>query len=156
MRFASVAIVLGFLASGLAFRPAFAATATASFGVSVTVVSSCDASAPASAFGNHPIWGGSPVLITCNLPTAYNVSFSTELAASSARKATVSAKALNGRILSSSSTRLYSAGQILGRGIPARAQDDSSDQLTAFSQSAWTRDVASGAFADAVTVTITY
>ena len=82
MKLASVAFALGFLASGFASKPALAATLSSSFSVSVTIVSSCRASAPATAFGAYTAAGvnaTSPASITCTSPTPYNVSLSAEL-----------------------------------------------------------------------------
>lgn len=71
------ALVLGLLAVGLASRPVSAATSTASFAVSATVVSICQATSPPSAaygtFGSSLTKAASSVAVTCNLPTPYSV-----------------------------------------------------------------------------------
>ena len=88
MRSVSVVLALGVLAAVLAPTPACAATATASFSVSATVVSSCQATPPVSvARGTSALTlanAASSVAITCMLPTPYTVT---------ARTVTVSAAA---------------------------------------------------------------
>jgi spore coat protein U-like protein len=82
MKYASLAFALGFLALGLASRPALAATSTASFSVTVTVVSSCQVSAPATASGTYTgtrANAATPVSVACTNHTPYNVSHSTGL-----------------------------------------------------------------------------
>jgi spore coat protein U-like protein len=76
MKCSSVAFVLGLLGAVLASKPAPAATATASFAVSATVVSSCQASPPsAAAYGaaSTVTNAASAVAVTCTLPTPYSV-----------------------------------------------------------------------------------
>ena len=82
MKYTLFALALGFLASGLASRPALAATSTASFSVTATVQSSCQVSAPATASGTYTVTranASTPVSITCTNPTPYNVGHSTSL-----------------------------------------------------------------------------
>src|ERR1035437_2042366 len=82
MKYASLAFALGFLALGLASRPALAATSTASLSVTVTVVSSCQVSAPATASGTYTVTRANattPDSDTCTSHTPYNVSHSTSL-----------------------------------------------------------------------------
>lgn len=77
MKCSSVAFALGLLGMGLASNLAQAATATASFAVSATVVSSCQASPPpATAYGTFAAGttnAASAVVVTCTLPTPYRV-----------------------------------------------------------------------------------
>jgi spore coat protein U-like protein len=156
MRFAPFAIALGFSISNLASTSAFAATASASFAVSVTVQSACQASAPATAFGNYPTAGSTPVSVNCSLPTAYDVSLSADLSSSTVRTIPDPAKSLFGHVLSIGSAHIYSGGRSAGPETVARVGHESSNLQAAYSKTAWTQDVASGAFADAVTITITY
>ncbi len=131
MKFASLIFALCFLASALASKPAHAATLTASFSVSATVVSSCRASAPATAFGTYSAAGTnatSSVSVTCTNPTPYNVSYGTSLATSA------------------TATKRKMAG-------PARG---SSQPYAGYGRTAWSQPVAPGAFADSVTVTVAY
>lgn len=156
MRFASLAIALGFLASGLALRPALAATSTASFAVTATVLSSCQASAPVAAFGSDPTARRSPVSVTCNLPSPYNVSLSAALSARVAAEMSGSGKILlNNALLSYSA---HTLGRVRRAGTETTAgMGSGSSQAQAFSsQTVQERHVSSGAFADAITVTITY
>lgn len=156
MRFALFAIALGLLASGLASRPALAATSTASFGVTATVQSSCQATAPVSAFGNYATAGASPVSVSCTHPTPYNVSLSADLTASAAMKMTGPAKALLGYGLLLNSAHTNERGRTAGMDTLAGSGNGSSRAQASYSQTAQARYVSSGAFADAITVTVTY
>ena len=77
MKRSSIAFALGLLWVGLASGFASAATATASFAVSATVVSSCQASPSSAAFygvsAARMTNAASSVAITCTLPTPYSV-----------------------------------------------------------------------------------
>lgn len=156
MRFALLAIVLGFLAPGFLFSPAFAATSTASFGVSAIVQSSCQASTPVLAFGNTLTAGRTPVSVTCTLATPYNVSFSPGLTASAALRATAPGKSLTGFALPPSSVRSFGRGRVVGANSTAGTRNGSAMASELYSQNAWSQEVASSAFADAITVTVTY
>jgi spore coat protein U-like protein len=125
-------------------KPAFAATSTASFGVSATVQAACQASTPVIAFGNYATAGGAPVSVTCTNPTPYKVSLSADLTAPPATKTTEAGKVLLDYALlpASSSGQKPTAG--------------SAPAYTASGQTARAWHVSSGAFADVVTVTITY
>lgn len=79
MKYALFSFALGFLAAGLAPRPALAATSNPSFAVTVTVQAGCQVSAPATAFGIYTTAGAnstSAASVACTLPTPYNVSYS--------------------------------------------------------------------------------
>jgi spore coat protein U-like protein len=100
-------------------------------------VSSCQVSAPASAYGVNTVAKAntaSPASVTCTSPTPYDVSLSAELApnATAATRKTAGAYAMPGTARGSSHT-YASYGQAVG-----------------------TQNVAPGAFADSVTVTVTY
>ena len=77
MKCLSVAFALGLIGAGLASKTASAATATASFVVSATVVSGCQASPPSAAVNGASTTtmtnAASSVAVTCTLPTPYSV-----------------------------------------------------------------------------------
>jgi len=75
MKIALFGFAMGFLAMGLTSSSALAATSTASFSVTATVVSDCQASVPATAFGAYQS-SRAAVSVTCTNPTTYNVSLS--------------------------------------------------------------------------------
>lgn len=69
--------VIGFLASGPALRPALAATATASFSVTATVLSSCQATPSTQQFRSYATAttnAASTISVSCTQPTPYVVS----------------------------------------------------------------------------------
>ena len=156
MKFARLAIALSFLASSLSSIPTLAATSSASFAVSVTVQSACQASAPAVAFGNRPIAGSSPVSVSCTLPTAYDVSLSATLSGGATEQAASPIKTMQIYKLLADAAHTYKRDRIAGTETLARAGTESSNSATLYRQTALTQGVAYGAFADAVTVTVTY
>jgi spore coat protein U-like protein len=162
MKYASIAFVLGFLALGLASRPALAATQTASFSVTVTVVSSCRASAPATAFGTYTAAGvnaTSPASVACTSPTPYNVSLSAELvpsAIATTQKTTVSASDSLNHALLLDSAHTVNSGRTAGADTVAGTGSGSFKPNAFYRQAAGAQLVASGAFADSVMVTVTY
>jgi spore coat protein U-like protein len=87
-----VTFALALLGAGLASKPAKAATATASFAVSATVVSSCQASPPsATTYGSFAATlanAASPLAVTCTLPTPYSVVARAAVASEARRAAT--------------------------------------------------------------------
>lgn len=153
MRFASYAIALPFLVWSLTANPAFAATSSASFEVSVTVVSSCQASAPSAAFGNYSGAAGSPVSVSCTYPTAYSVSLSAPLMPSPARTAVSDKALLNSALLSNAEHNLL-RGRLAGAYSVWGARPSQTPE--AYGQNADPQYVASGAFADSVMVTVSY
>jgi spore coat protein U-like protein len=156
MRFAPFAIALGFSISSLSSTSALAATSSASFGVSVTVQSTCQASTPAVAFGNRSTTGLSPVSVSCSQPTAYDVTLSADLSGSAAGKAVNPIKTMQVYKLLAGSAQPNTAGRIAGTKTMARGGNEPSSPGSYYSRGGRTQDVASGAFADAVTVTVTY
>lgn len=153
MRFASLSIALGILAFGYISSPAVAATSSASFGVTVTVLSSCAASTPVAAFGNSATAAASPVSINCTNPTPYNVSLSADLAAPSV---TIPANSLPGYRLSPAATQGSEHNRFAGSSSLARTSHGALDAATLLRENVRTQAIASGAFADAVTVTVVY
>ena len=156
MRFASFAVALGILLSGLALRPAFAATATASFGVSATVQSACQASTPATAFGSYVTPERSNVSVSCTILTPYNVSSSAEVTTGSISEIASSSKTLLHYTLLPGSSHLVNRGQAVNTGTLASSGKGPAQAHAIFGQTAQAWHVSSGAFADAITVTVTY
>ena len=156
MRFASFEIALGFLALGLAPIPVFAATSSVSFGVSATVESTCQATSPAAAFGSYPTAARSAVSVTCTVLTPYTVTLSAPLTANDTQKVAGPAKPLAGYALSPAAAHAVYRKLVGGTSTAAAAGNGSPYARNTYGQTAWTRSVASGAFADAVTVTVTY
>jgi spore coat protein U-like protein len=137
MKYFTLAFALGFLASALASRPVLAATQTASFSVTVTVVSSCQISAPAIAPGSYTAARAnptSPVSVNCTMPTPYNVSYRTDPAPS---VTVTTRKSASPETAPGTSNRFPQPDAASGQ--PAGAQHDTP-----------------GTNADLVTVTITY
>ena len=137
MKYFTLAFALGFLASALASRPVLAATQTASFSVTATIVSSCQISAPATASRSYTAARANaafPVSVNCTMPTPYNVSYRTDPAPNvtvTTRKRTDTG--------TEPGTSTGSPQQDAASGQPAGAQHDTP-----------------GTNADLVTVTITY
>jgi spore coat protein U-like protein len=162
MKFASLIFALCFLASTLASRPALAATATASFSVTATVVSSCQASTPATAFGANTaarVNAASPASVTCTSPTPYNVSLSAELAPSvtvTTRRTAGPASDSPGSALLPDSAHTGNWGRTASAGTVAGTARGPSQPRDGYGRTAWSQYVAPGAFADSVTVTVTY
>ena len=162
MKCASFVFALGFLALGLGSKPVFAATRSASFAVTVTVLSSCQASTPATAFGIYSAAGGnaaSPVSVTCTSPTPYNVSLSAELASSTTtttRKTAGSALDSLRSALLPNSAHTVNWGRMTGMGTVAGTGSGPSQPRAGYGRTAWPQNVAPGAYADSVTVTVTY
>lgn len=107
MRSVSVVLALGVLAAVLAPTPACAATAIASFSVSATVVSSCQATPNvSSANGTLAVTmehAASATAVTCTLPTPYTVSARTITVSASVAENHKAALAGNGFLPSHSS-----------------------------------------------------
>jgi len=134
MKYTTLAVALGFMASALAV---LAATQTASFSVTATVVSSCQISTPATASRSYTaarVSPASPVSINCTMPTPYNVSYST----SPAPSVTVTTRKTAGPETTSGTSNRFSPLDAIS-GQPAEAQHDTP-----------------GTNADLVTVTVTY
>jgi len=88
MKRLSRVIALGLLVGWLGLNPALAGTATALLTVSVTVVSSCEASQP-SGLRTHSaiaLKTAPAVAVNCTLPTPYDVTFQAAESADSASR----------------------------------------------------------------------
>jgi spore coat protein U-like protein len=154
--------VVWLLVSGLTLRPAVAATASASFGVSATVQATCQASATARGvriFADGTTNKASPVSVTCSNGAQYNVNLSagTGFGANLAlREMTGSSTALLGNALHLPLPSLVNRNQdaradrttLTGNRIPEALPDH--DRIVT------EKRVATGAYFDAIIVTVTY
>ena len=156
MRLAPFAIVFGFMALGLASQPSLAATSSASFGVSATVQSTCQASTPASAFGGYSTVRTSPVAVSCTYLTPYDVSLSAALPASEIANVIDPSKTLLINPLRLTPARTSRRVQFTGSDAMTRTDNRSTALHSGYALALGTRSVASGAFADAITITVTY
>jgi spore coat protein U-like protein len=162
MKSALFALALGLLASGLATRPAIAATPTASFGVSATVQATCAVAASPLVFGGHARSmenGTSALLVTCTHPTLYNIG----LTASPTNGISVtplrmggSGSALLSYTLVSNPRGIVTSDQMAGRAATFATGPGSGRMLAVNEQTPEGQDVASAAFGDTITVTIIY
>jgi spore coat protein U-like protein len=150
---------LGFMTAGLAPRPALAATSTASFAVTVTVQAGCQVSAPATAFGIYTTAGAnstSAVSVACTIPTRYNVSHSAERTTGVTGMMTGLASALLDHSPLPQSAHATKWGRTAGTDTVARTGSGSIQPHAIFVQTAGAEFVAPGAYADTITVTVTY
>jgi len=92
--------------------------------------------------------------VSCTLPTAYDVSLSANLSGSAAMKTANPIKTNQVYKLLAGSAHSNIEQRIAGTETMARTGNGSSGSY--YGRSAWAQNVASGAFADAVTVTVTY
>jgi spore coat protein U-like protein len=155
-------VALCFLTLGLVSRPAFAATATTSFGVSATVQATCLVSATGMAFGTYTgvaATSTSAVSVTCTNTTTYNVGLSAGLstgATVTTRSMTGPASALLGFALFSDSARTVNWGQTIGTDTVTGTGNGSSQAITVYGQVAAAQYVAPGSYADTISATVTY
>lgn len=162
MKNASYAFALVFLALGMVSRPAHAATLTATLSVSATVVSSCQISAPATAFGTYTARrasAASPASVACTSPTPYNVSLSSGQAHSATETTQISAGPtadLLGPALLPASTHAVNWERMAGAYAVAAPGSGSLQPHAVSGPSTGAQQVAPGAYADSVTITITY
>jgi spore coat protein U-like protein len=153
---------LGFLAFGLAPRPAVAATASASFGVSATVQATCLVSASAVTSGIYPgavLNATSGVSVTCTKPTPYNVGLSSGPAPGAAvvtQKMSGSGSGLLAYALASNSQGRVNWGQTVGADTAAGTGNGSPQTLSAQGQVSGGQHVASIGYGDTITVSVTY
>jgi spore coat protein U-like protein len=159
MKNASFALALGFLVSSLASTPVLAATSTASFGVSAMVLASCQASAPATAFGTYTAGGKnatSNVSVTCTNPVPYNISPEEGVMTGATRKMTGSASALLGGSLLPDTAHTVNWGRKVVTDAVLRTGNSSFQPRTQYGQTAGVRQMVPAEYADSVTVTVTY
>jgi spore coat protein U-like protein len=156
------AVALCFLVLGLATRPAVAATATTTFGVTATVQSTCLVSATALAFGTYTgalATSTSTVSVTCTNTTPYNVGLSAGLATGATvttRQMTGPASALLNYAMFSNSTRTTNWGQTVGTDTVTGTGNGAAQALTVYGQVTAGQFVAPGAYTDTITATVTY
>lgn len=156
------AVVLGWLALGLAPTSAIAATATTTFAVTATVQATCLVSATAMAFGTYSgvtANSSSTVSVTCTNTTPYNVGLSAGLATGATvttRKMTGPGSALLGYSLFSDSARTVNWGQTVGTDTLSGSGNGSAQALTVYGQVAAGQYLAPGAYTDTITATVTY
>jgi spore coat protein U-like protein len=147
---------------GLATRPAVAATATTTFGVTATVQSTCLVSATALAFGTYTgalATSTSTVSVTCTNTTPYNVGLSAGLATGATvttRQMTGPASALLNYAMFSNSTRTTNWGQTVGTDTVTGTGNGAAQALTVYGQVTAGQFVAPGAYTDTITATVTY
>jgi spore coat protein U-like protein len=156
------AVALGFLALGLASRPALAATATTTFSVTATVQSTCLVSATNMAFGTYTgavATSTSAVSVTCTNTTPYNVGLSAGLATGATvttRKMTGPAAAVLGYALFSDPARSVNWGQTIGTDTVTGTGNGTAQALNVYGQATAGQFVAPGAYSDTITATVTY
>ena len=153
-RFAGIC-TLGFLAL-LTSTPAFAATATTTFAVTATVQATCSVSATAMAFGNYAavvLPATSTVSVTCTNTTPYTVG----LDAGTAPSATVTNRSMKvGAVLlgyglfsdNTHTTNFVTTASLNGNGA--------SQPITIYGQIPAGQYVTPGAYADTITVNVSY
>jgi len=162
VEFALLASQVGFLALGLFALSANAATATSSFAVSVTVASTCLVAATSMGFGTYTgqvAPASSTVSITCSNSTPYNVGLSAGLgtgATVTARKMTGPASALLAYGLFQDAGHSVGWGVTAGTDTVAGTGNGASQPITVYGQIPTAQYVAPGAYADTITVTVTY
>ncbi len=152
-------LALGILASGLAVRPVAAATASASLSVTATVQVSCLVSATATAFRPHAADAASAVSVACSNSTPYSVRLSAALvpgAASAIQKMTRSGVVLPGYVLSSNSRGVVKCGQALGADAVAGSGSGAAPVLAIHGRISAAKSASAAAFADTMTVLVTY
>jgi spore coat protein U-like protein len=156
------AVILGFLALGLVSLPADAATVTSSFTVSATVASTCLVSATSLGFGSYTglvAPASSTVSVTCTNTTPYNVGLSAGLgtgATVTARKMTGPASALLAYGLFQDAGHTVGWGGTAGTDTVAGTGNGATQPITVYGQIPTAQYVAPGAYADTITVTVTY
>ena len=154
--------VFWLLVSGLTLRPAVAATASASFGVSATVQATCQASATARGF--RIFAGGtsntaSPVSVTCNNGAQYNLSFNAGMgfgANLALREMTGSSTALLGNALHSPLPSPIPRAQGAGANNANSTGNRNPEVLADHDRIVTQQRVAAGAYFDTIIVTVTY
>jgi spore coat protein U-like protein len=155
-------MALGVLALGLALRPALAATATASFTVSATVVSGCQATPNTQSFKSYTAATAnatSTISVTCDRPTPYVVSLDSTVAPSESAtigKVTGSGSALPGGAQPSSPQHTINRARTISTGTAAGASSGSPQYSAVLELARKAENLAPGAYPDAIMVSITY
>lgn len=153
---------LGCLILGLASSSAFAATNTATIGVSATVQATCLISASPLAFGDYTglvLGSSTTVSVTCTNTTPYNVGLDTGLgtgATITVRKMTGPGSAVLNYGLYQDSAYSKNWGQTIGTDTVAKTGTGSAQSITVYGQVTASQYVAPGAYGDTITATVTY
>lgn len=162
MRSALPIFALAILVSGVMLRPALAATASGSFGVSATVQATCRASAKTTAFKTYASAAAntaSPVSVTCSNSAPYSVNLTAGMgfgAIVTNREMTGSGSALLGYLLSSNPQRIINWGQGKGTDTLAGSSSGSARVLAIHGQISADHGAADGVYANTIIVTVTY
>jgi spore coat protein U-like protein len=162
MKSSSPAFALAFLLLSLDPRSSIAATASTSFGVTVTVQSGCLVLASARAYRTLTASvanAASAFSVSCSNPTPHNVGLSLGLAPNS----TVATRKIPGRglvsfahALTSSAEGMVTWGPVVDGDSAAEIFNGFFQALSGISQASARQFVADGALADTLTVTVTY
>jgi spore coat protein U-like protein len=155
-------VALAFLTIICSSRHTPAATATAAFGVSVTVQSACVASASSMRFGTYNgamVNATSTISVECTHSTPYNVGLSEGMAPGatvSSRKMTGPGSALIGYTLRPPGNELRNWGHTIGVDTVSGTGSGSAQTFSVLGRIPAGQDVQDGAYADTVTVTVSY
>src|ERR1700730_10361774 len=155
------AIALCFLVLGLATKPAVAATATTTFGVTATVQATCLVAATSMAFGTYTgavATSTSAVSVTCTNTTPYNVGLSAGLATGATvttRQMTGPASALLGYAMFSNAAHTVNWGQTIGTDTVTGTGNGAAQAITVYGQATAGQFVGAGSYTDALTATVT-
>jgi len=160
MRSAQTIVALSFLVLATAFRPAVAATASVSFGVSVTVQDACLASASSigsASLTSAPISAASAVSVNCARSTPYILGLSSELTPGltvAPQRVATPAWELLGSTLTAGNERIGSCGRTAD--TETLADEGSAPSFSLLAQIPAEQYAATGAYADSVTISVTY
>lgn len=155
-------VAFSFLALTFASGHTRAATTTTTFGVSVTVQNTCAASASSMRFGTYTgakLNAASTVSVTCTQSTPYNVGLSEGLAPGATvtnRKMIGPGLSLLGYSLKSGNGRMSNWGHTLGVDTVSGTGNGSVQMLPVVGEIPAGQNVQDGAYADTITVTVTY
>ncbi|MBD3828781.1 MAG: spore coat U domain-containing protein [Stenotrophomonas sp.] len=139
-----------------------AATATTTFQVTATVLATCQVSATPLAFGNYAgsqTDATSTISVTCTNGTAYNVGLdagTADGATVTTRKMTGPGGALLGYALYSDSARITNWGNTVGTDTVTGTGTGLAQTLTVYGRIPAGSMPTPGAYADTITVTVTY
>ncbi|MGA3081139.1 MAG: spore coat U domain-containing protein [Terracidiphilus sp.] len=158
------AAVLGILALSLASTPAVgqADPATASFGVSATVLKDCIVSATALAFGNYTgavNSATSTVTVTCTNTTTYTVGLSAGLATGATvttRQMQNGAALLNYGLFTNATWTTYWGNSNIAPTWVSGTGNGAAQALTVYGQIPAGQYVTPGSYTDTITATVTY
>jgi spore coat protein U-like protein len=139
-----------------------AATLTTTFGVGATVQAACDVSATSMVFGPYTsatVNATSALSVTCTDSTPYNVALSAGISAGStaaSRQMTGPGASLLRYMLTSDSARTRNWGATPGSDTVAGTGNGAVQHLIIYGQTPGAQFVTPGAYADTITVTVTY